>query len=203
MARVGLVICRTDGCGIHQLDGGISRDGYAGASSLDDRFPSRRPRLYGDLPCRECSRDQGCLLSGVPLRELCPPRQRHQLCRRPRYRVIFTRNVTACSYQATIGGPVDTLQAQGVIGVTQLPGNPNGVLISTAELSGHLGSELPSQRDVPSTGRDLGDRDHRPTERHSPKIRHRPERVCQAQAREEAQARRDDPIRRRWLARAL
>jgi hypothetical protein len=52
------------------------------------------------------------------------------------YQVIFNRAVNTCSYTATLGGPSTGLPADGLVSVTSLPANANGVRVRTSNLQG-------------------------------------------------------------------
>jgi hypothetical protein len=47
------------------------------------------------------------------------------------YEVIFDRNVTGCTYSATVGGLATDVQEPGFITVTGRGGKPNGVFVAT------------------------------------------------------------------------
>ncbi|MBW3593117.1 MAG: hypothetical protein KY396_05440 [Actinobacteria bacterium] len=51
------------------------------------------------------------------------------------YRVVFNRNVTGCTYSATIGNPGDGFSS-GIVGVALLSGTTNGVFIGTQDAAG-------------------------------------------------------------------
>ena len=51
------------------------------------------------------------------------------------YQVVFSQDVTGCSYQATLGGPTTTL-AVGQISAAQLSGVAGGVRVDTYDSAG-------------------------------------------------------------------
>jgi hypothetical protein len=54
------------------------------------------------------------------------------------YEVIFSQDVTNCTYVASIGNPDVLTPPDGAIGVARRNGNPNGVFVATRDTAGAL-----------------------------------------------------------------
>jgi hypothetical protein len=59
------------------------------------------------------------------------------------YQVVFSSDVKACTYSATLGDPADGAPPAGEIAVSSLAGNANGVLVVTRESTGAATADRP------------------------------------------------------------